>query len=122
MFIVSISHARKPFPEVKECVLKALWDSVGLVSSLLTALHGVGHPQLEREWAAEQGTETRPAASAVPRPCPRAAAPRCTLKDRAGQVSLTLGTASRATSVPGQRWLTLNRPRLQSCGEVAVEP
>lgn len=95
---------------------------MGLASLLLTALHGVGHPQLKRESVAEQGTETRPAASPVPRPCPRAAAPRCTLKDRAGQVSLALGTASRATAVHGQRWLTLSRLRLQSCGEMAVEP
>lgn len=44
-----------------------------------------------------------------------------TLKDRAGQVSLTLGTVSRATAVPGQCWLMLNQLGLQSCGGMAVE-
>lgn len=95
---------------------------MGLVSLLLTALRGVGHPQLKRESVAEQGTETCLAASPVPWPCPRAAALQCTLKDRDRQVLLALGTASRATTVPGQRWLTLNQLRLQSCGEMAVEP
>lgn len=45
---------------VKGGVLKALWDSEGLVSSLLKALHGAGHPQLKRESAADVGTETHP--------------------------------------------------------------
>lgn len=31
MFIVSISHARKQLPEVKEGILKALWDLEGRV-------------------------------------------------------------------------------------------
>lgn len=52
---------------------------------------------------AEQGTETHPSCWPVPRPCPRAAAPLCTLKAGAVRVLLTPGTVSRAAAVHGQR-------------------
>lgn len=58
------------------------------------------------------GQRLTPAASPVPRPCPRAAAPLCTLKAGAGQVSLTLGTARGATAVNGQHRFPVQSAKL----------